>query len=72
MVAQLRIGGVGFGEGPHVFDVAGRKATHIRKLRFQINSQPVNDLCPPPLNPLLLQDSMANFPINGQQLRIDG
>jgi hypothetical protein len=57
--------GTGFGKGSHVFGVASRKAPHIRKFRFQVNGQMVNDLGAPPFF-LLLQDGVADFSINSQ------
>ena len=71
LLTKLAIGAM-LGKKPHVFEVAGRPAAHVRKGIFQVARQPVNHLGTPALGALPLQDVAPDEPIQLHQLGIDG
>jgi hypothetical protein len=62
--------GVGVGKGPHVAQVAGRKAPAIGEGPAQILGQAIDDLAAPALVRLPLQNVLANPPVQQHQLSI--
>lgn len=67
-----RLLGPGGGEGPHVLEVAGREARHLRERLPEVAGELVDDLGSPA--PLLLpqQDVPADAPVEQDELAVDG
>ncbi len=58
------------GEGPHVDQAPLRQPPHPRELRPQISGEPADDLAPPPLRLLPVQDQTSDLPIQPDQLSV--
>ena len=63
---------VGFGELPHVFEVAGRETLDGGEGVAQVLGQPINDLGAPTLLFLAGQDVAPDAPVEQDQLAVGG
>ncbi len=58
------------GQSPHVDQAPLRQPPHPRELRPQIRGEPADDLAPPPLRPLPVQDQPPDLPVQADQLGV--
>ena len=63
--------GPGFGEGSHVFEVAGGEAGHLREGRLEVDGEPIDDPGAPALMVLPGEDLAADLPVKQHHVAID-
>jgi len=61
----------GFGEGPHVFEVARREPLHAGKGGAEIGGEPVDDLRAPAGGGLAVEDLPANLPVQAREFPVE-
>jgi hypothetical protein len=57
-------------ERAHVGEVPRGEALHLRELSTQIRREPADDVAPPPLVTLALQDRRADSPVETDEFRV--